>query len=656
MLPILGGAGRAPRRLRQRLPRGHLRLRQPPTVLSVFSGAATLPFRDPALAQAGGKLVLVFVDQQSRLIGMAFDLETGHWGSAFPMAGRGVFGAPSAAACGDGRVDVAYVRRDGALAHQPMQAALDVFRPNEGAGGISYSPATTVSGQTGIGDPTLLCSGHRRLELLVTGGDRRLWHNHYTWSAGGTDGRNYTVGWQGWGLVDQPLTRSGLTPARRVAGGVAAAVASDGQVHLVAREWGGSGPRPPVEPQPMWHNSYRAARWGRSPWATVHWRGWEQSGGPTVLGLHALALTNRHADLLAIGADAGLRQAHLGDGIPARFAGGRAVAVPRYLAEPTAITSTPGTVDVVYVGSDDRLRHLRYLDGSLPIDVAVDARPGIVAAARPVAVAVGDQLELIAVGNDRALRHWRYRQGQWSGPAAILNSANAISSPALVNAGAGRLELFAVLDDQRVHHWRFAGAQWTAGRVLPSDFAVRATVFGPLAASSWGDGTVDLVAADAGSGRMYHRHVGPNEAVTGLPRLGVVTPKFRRDRRQRHRCRGAHRARADPPHCPDLGRAQRHVGDLECPATAAAPAGPLRGHRPPHQARGLASRPPRRDRGGNPGGTRRATGGGDRSRRPPVFQPVSRLALDRLPVLARPDPGRAASTARPAEPDRALSA
>jgi hypothetical protein len=83
-----------------------------------------------------------------------------------------------------------------------------------------------------------------------------------------------------------------------------------------------------------------------------------------------------------------------------------------------------------------------------------------------------------------------------------------------------------VLDDQRVHHWRFAGAQWTTGRVLPSDFAVRATVFGPLAASSWGDGTVDLVAADAGSGHMYHRHVGPNEAVTGLPRLGVVTPSF----------------------------------------------------------------------------------------------------------------------------------
>ena len=41
-------------------------------------------------------------------------------------------------------------------------------------------------------------------------------------------------------------------------------------------------------------------------------------------------------------------------------------------------------------------------------------------------------------------------------------------------------------------------------------------------ASSWGDGTVDLVAADAD--RTHgHRHVGPNEAVTGLPRLGVVT-------------------------------------------------------------------------------------------------------------------------------------
>ena len=361
---------------------------------------------------------------------------------------------------------------------------------------------------------------------MVTDGNRRLWHNHYTWSAGGVDGRNYSIGWQGWSAVDQPLARSGLTPGRRVAGGVAAAVGSDGQVHLVAREWGGSGPRPPAEPQAMWHNSYRGGRWGRQPWATVHWRGWEQAGGPAVLGLPALALTNRHADLVAIGADAGLRQAHLADTIPARFTGGRTVAVPRYLAEPTAITSTPGTVDVVYVGSDDRLRHLRYLDGTLPIDVAVDARVGIAAAARPVAVPVGDQLELIAVASDRTLQHWRYRQGQWSGPAAIPNSANVISAPALVNAGAGRLELFAVLDDQRVHHWRFAGAQWTAGRTLASDFAVRATVFGPLAASSWGDGTVDLVAADAGSGRMYHRHVAPGETTTGLLRPGVVAPSF----------------------------------------------------------------------------------------------------------------------------------
>jgi len=133
------------------------------------------------------------------------------------------------------------------------------------------------------------------------------------------------------------------------------------------------------------------------------------------------------------------------------------------LAEPTALATGPGIVDVVYVGSDDRLRHLRYLDASLPIEVAVDSRPGIAAPARPVAVAVGGQLELVAIGSDRALKHWRYRQGQWSGPIAIPGSSNAISAPALVNTGAGRLELFAVLDDQRIHHWRFGGAQWSAG-------------------------------------------------------------------------------------------------------------------------------------------------------------------------------------------------
>ena len=195
-----------------------------------------------------------------------------------------------------------------------------------------------------------------------------------------------------------------------------------------------------------------------------------------------------------------LRQAHVGAGVPSRFLGGRSTAVTRYLAEPTAVATGPGVVDVLYVGADDRLRHLRHLDARLPIDVAVDARPAITAPARPAAVAVGDQLEVVAVGSDRSLWHWRYRMGQWDAPVVIPGSAGAISLPALVNTGAGRLELFAVLSDQRVHHWQFKGAQWTPDRVLASSFPVSAPLFGPLSVSSWGDGTVDLVAAEASSG------------------------------------------------------------------------------------------------------------------------------------------------------------
>ncbi|HKZ07991.1 MAG TPA: FG-GAP-like repeat-containing protein [Methylomirabilota bacterium] len=483
---------------------------------------AAPPFRDPILVQAANKLVLIFADQASRLVVMAFDLETGLWGSAFNIPGATLAGAPSAAACGDGRVDVAYRRTDGTLVHQPLWAGIDVFRPNVGSSGVSWSPSTTLTGLAGAGDPTLACSGYRRLELLVTGSDRRLRHNHFTWAAGGNDGRNWAPGWQGWSAVGLPLERSGIVPAPRVAGGVAAAVTRDGQVHLMAKAWD----TPASAARPMWHNSYRAARWGRWPWAAVHWRGWERSGWPDMVGLPALAVTDRHGDLVVVGADAGLQRAHLGDGIPARFTGGRAVAVPGYLAEPTAIATGPGVVDVVYVGADDRLRHLRYLDGALPIDVAVDPRPGIAAAARPVAVAVGDQLELVAMGSDRSLRHWRYRQGQWSGPSAIPGANNALSAPALIGVGAGRLELFAVLSDQRVHRWRFADAQWSAGVLLPSDFPVRATVFGSLAASSWGDGNVDLVVADEAQGRMYHRHVAPSDLPGRLRPLGVAPPGF----------------------------------------------------------------------------------------------------------------------------------
>src|SRR5262249_27600546 len=87
--------------------------------VSLGGGAGAPALRDPAVAQSGSKMVLLFVDRLARLFAMAFDLDTGNWGTIQQVPGQGVRGALTAVACGDGRVDLAYVSAAyGSVVHQ----------------------------------------------------------------------------------------------------------------------------------------------------------------------------------------------------------------------------------------------------------------------------------------------------------------------------------------------------------------------------------------------------------------------------------------------------------------------------------------------------------------------------------------------------------
>ena len=481
------------------------------------------PLRDPALAQSGGKMVLLFVDRLARLFAMVFDLETGHWGIIQQIPDHGVRGALTTAACGDGRVDLAYVSAaHGSVVHQTLSATLDPFRADEGSAGLSVSTWSLVSGTTPSNDPSLVCSGFRRLELLVPGRDQQLFHNHYARTAGEVDGRSFRPGWQGWQPVGQPLIRSGVTPFVRMAAPVATAVSSTGQVYVLGAGWVGR----PDGVRSTFHNSFLAQRWGRAPWASAQWRGWDGITGAALEGRPALAVTDRHAELLVVGSDLGLRRALVGDRVPARFTGGPAVGRARHQAEPVGLISGPGTLDVLYLDDDHRLHHVRVLDGELPINVRVDERPAIVSIARPAVAVVGGQLEVVALGTDRALKHWRYRLGQWEVGPAIPDATQVVAPPALVNGGAGRLDLLALSSGGRVYRWRFAGGQWSPGRELGGEFRVSATAFNARAVSSWGDGTIDLVLAEDGTGRLFHHHVPAREAILIHRGSATISPDF----------------------------------------------------------------------------------------------------------------------------------
>jgi hypothetical protein len=481
------------------------------------------PMRDPVMVQSGNKLVLLYVDHRSRLFAAAFDMETAVWGQAFELAGRSTVAfAPAVAACGDGRVDVVHVRTsDGSVAHRQLDVQADNFLPGIGTTGISFVPETDIGGVL-ISAPALACSGHRRLELLGRGTDARLWHNHFSPTAGASDGRTFGPGWQGWLPASDRLIRSGLVGPRRIGGSIALAASRSGRVHLVVADYGAvsRGSAPP-DSQELLHDAFDASRWGRAPWNTVQWRGLDPIPGVKVVGGPALAVSDRAVELAVVGDASRLWHAAATDGAYARFAGlGASV---RYLTEPTVLSSGPGSVEVLYLGSDDTRRHLRRLNEALMAGEPIDASRGIIDF-RPAAVGFGaGQIEVVAAAGDRTLYHWRHVRGEWRPPAPIPGSnGSVISVPVLLATGAGQLELLAVRGDRRLYHWRFRGGRWSSGRQLQSDVPVSAVLFGPTSASSWGDGVVDVVVAEDGTGRLFHRRIAPDEgSATGARALSA---------------------------------------------------------------------------------------------------------------------------------------
>ena len=84
--------------------------------------AAPAPYRDPVAVHIGNKIVVVFVNGQSRPTAIAFDLETGLWGQPTSLNTQSFTNlAPAAVASGDRRVDVVYVGPSGTPYHRVLR-------------------------------------------------------------------------------------------------------------------------------------------------------------------------------------------------------------------------------------------------------------------------------------------------------------------------------------------------------------------------------------------------------------------------------------------------------------------------------------------------------------------------------------------------------
>jgi hypothetical protein len=188
------------------------------------------------------------------------------------------------------------------------------------------------------------------------------------------------------------------------------------------------------------------------------------------------------------------------------------------------LSSGPRALEILYPAEDGTIRHVRLLNRyeerhTLPRSpTAGDARP-------VAAVTLGGQIEVVSAGSNGILYHWRFISGFWSQPTAV--GGPVFSQPLLADVGSGQLELLAVAGDQRVHRWRFIDGHWSPRGALPTDFPVSAVAFGPGAASSWGDGTLDVAVVHAGTGAVHHARLRPTDlGAGGRPRPGRTRPRF----------------------------------------------------------------------------------------------------------------------------------
>lgn len=476
---------------------------------------AQRPLRDPVAVISGSLMAVVFVDAQNRLFSIVYDTSSETWGTAMQIPGQGVRFAPAAASCGDGRVDVVYVTSSGGTHHQ----ILNVVPANKAALPASDSDLN----QNLTATPALTCSGFQQLELLGRGSNNRLWHNHLvgtTSPQGVVEGRTIHAGWQGWNTVRDKFFGTTFL-GEYVNPGFALASTRTGDVQLLATSKGNGA-------RTLYDDTYDSSRFGRAPWAAVHWRGLQELNLTHIVGAPGLAISDRHAEMAITWSQVVARpvatlesliwSSSLGDNnLPHFVQMPTAEVMPG--TDPVVVSSGPGSVETFYLSPDGRVEDIRVLNG-LAVPTELPSLGTRIGAFSVVAFGNG-QIELVGVAQDRTLHQWRRINGQWSDPALV--SGTVISAPILVHVGDGQLDLLAVGGDQRIYHWRFLNGAWTDYHQAPSDFNVSAIAFGASAASSWGDGTIDVVVVEAGTGKMFHGRTIPLQLSMGFTAIGGST-------------------------------------------------------------------------------------------------------------------------------------
>lgn len=487
-------------------------------------------FHDPVSVFVGNKMVVVFLDSQNRLAAIAYDLETSTWGQASSFltpqsTPTTILYTPAAAASGErrlnnaatGHVDVVYVKPGGAVAHRVLEIRADHFVATATA--IQFrGNETTIAGLTANAAPVLTTATYLQPELIVRGTDNRLRHNHFVYALAPftVDGRLVNPGWQSWTLLNENFF--GNNAKNDKVSEYSAAATRTGKTELAARVYVSYA----FTQNYLFHNEFESGRYAYStaPWKTVHWRGWERAGTQQFLGRPALAAVDRNYQMAHIGNRPGFgstvhveRLAETNATYP--MGSTTAVRTAGTVVDPVILSSGPGMFDTIAIRADGRPEHSRHYSNGSGWPVALNVPAGVTLTSLSADTYGNGFIELAARGSDHRVYHWRYRDGLWSQPVAIANQV--ISPPILIHKGAGQFELLAIDFDYHLFRWRFFNDAWQPRLSIAHTFRINNELFGTGSASSWGDGTVDLVVVGLDTRALYHRRIGPGDEICTMP-------------------------------------------------------------------------------------------------------------------------------------------
>lgn len=508
----------------------------PAIVPTLNTQTISKPFRNPVSVYAGNKIVTVFTDSQNHLFAIVYDLETNFWGQQFPFRTStnsqiSTNYAPAVVASGEDQVDVVYVKPNGTIFHQALRIQSINFQTQGSTNGISFSNYEKQIPGSSNAAPILTVSSYKQPELFVRGNDNRIYHNHFVYALSSftVDGQTVNPGWQSWTTLDKFIYSDSPKTNSTVAE-FSAAGTRGGKTEIVARGL----PKYSWMTHLNFHNEFESNRYARStnPWKTVGWRGWDAtSSSQQFFGRPATVAFDRSFQIANIGNRQGfgktLHNQRIGETNQTYLLGATSqVSTNSPLIDPLILSSGPGMFDTFMLLSSGKLQHTRYYNNGTSYPQNLITPTGVKVIGISATTYGNGFVDLAATTSDSKVHFWRYRGGVWSQPNVVADQV--ISAPILKYMGAGQLELLVIEFDHNLRRYRFAQNAWLEPLSISHSFQIDNNKFSSASASSWGDGTVDIVVSDLNTNKLHHRRIGPgNWTCTtpfGCPPLRTFNP------------------------------------------------------------------------------------------------------------------------------------